>query len=197
MDRRKRILDLTFAVDRSRGLHRIDVRRTSTQVRRRRPGWHSGCQGWSRCGASPAAAAGRAAGSGGRAAGAGREQMPQQAEEIKARGGAGGGRNQRWTVTVACQGAGAVLLLSGARAACTAANGFADVAALAMPSLSTTEAFAARTIRLLCRGLFYCAAIVRMRDSDAWVQLCCSTGRVLCAQLPPDSQMWRRCNCRV
>ena len=149
---------------------------------------------------------------------------------MKARGGAGGGRNQRWTVAVACQctgafllfsgalaactaatrfadvaalaiaefsttealccvhdpfavlrlvsvrghGAyarfrcvGAALLLSGARAACTAATGFADVAALAMPSLSTTEAFAARTIRLLCRGLFSCVAIVHLHDSDA------------------------------
>jgi len=93
--------------------------------------------------------------------------MPQQAEEIKARGGAGGGRNQRWTVTVACQCAGAVLLFSGARAVCTAATGFADVAALAIAEFSTTEAFAARTIRLLCRGLFSCVAMVHVRTSDA------------------------------
>ena len=77
--------------------------------------------------------------------------MPQQAEEIKARGGAGGGRNQRWTVAVACQCAGAILLFSGARAACTAATGFADVAALAIAELSTTEAYAARKVRLLWR----------------------------------------------
>ena len=31
-----------------------------------------------------------------------------------------------------------------------------------------------------------------MCDSDARVQLCCSAGRMLCAQLAPDSQMWRR-----
>ena len=118
--------------------------------------------------------------------------MPQQAEEIKARGGAGGGRNQRWTVTVACQCAGAVLLFSGARAVCTAATGFADVAALAFAELSTTtETFAARPIRLLCCGLFSCVAIVHLHDSDAWVQRCCSAGRVLRAQLPPDSQIWR------
>ena len=53
--------------------------------------------------------------------------------------------------------------------------------------LSTTEAFAARMIRLLCRGLFSCVAIVHLHDFDAWVQLCCSTGRVLCAQRPPSS----------
>jgi len=35
-------------------------------------------------------------------------------------------------------------------------------------------------------------AIVRMLDFDAWVQLCCSAGRVLRAQLPPDcSQVLR------
>jgi len=68
------------------------------------------------------------------------------------------------------------LLLNGARAVCTAATGFADVAALQLPSLSTTEAFAARTIRLLCRDLFCSGAALRMRDSDAWVQLCCSAG---------------------
>ena len=61
------------------------------------------------------------------------------------------------------------------------------MAALAMPSLSTTEAFAARTIRLLCCGLFSCVAMVHVRNSDAWVQLCCSAGRLLRAQLPPDS----------
>ena len=93
---------------------------------------------------------------------------------------------------------GAALLLNGARAACTAATGFADVAALAFAELSTTtETFAACTIRLLCRGLFSCVAMVHVRTSDAWVQLCCSAGRVLCAQLPPDSQMWRRWQCRV
>ena len=62
---------------------------------------------------------------------------------------------------------GAALLLNGARAVCTAATGFADVAALQLPSLSTTEAFAARTIRLLCRGLFSCVAMVHVRTSDA------------------------------
>ena len=61
----------------------------------------------------------------------------------------------------------AALLLSGALAACTAATGFADVAVLAIAELSTTEDFAARTIRLLCRGLFSCVAMVHLHDSDA------------------------------
>ena len=58
--------------------------------------------------------------------------------------------------------------------------------------LSTTEAFATRTIRLPCRVLFLRGATVLMRDRDAWVQRRCSAGRVLCAQLPADSQVWRR-----
>ena len=109
---------------------------------------------------------------------------------MKARGGAGGGRNQRWTV--ACQCAGVFLVFNRALAACTAATGFADVAALAIAELSTTGPFAACTIRLLCCGLFPCVAMVHLHGSNAWVQLCCSAGRVLRAQLPPDSQMWRR-----
>jgi hypothetical protein len=71
------------------------------------------------------------------------------------------------------------------------------VAALAIAELSTTEAFAARTIRLPCRILFLRGATVLMRDRDAWVQQRCSAGRVLCAQLPPDSQVWRRRHCRT
>ena len=106
-------------------------------MRRRRPGWHTGCQGWPRCGAPPAAAAGLAAGAGGRAAGAAGRAAGAAG---RARSGAGGGRNQRWTVVIACQCAGAVLLLSGARAVCTAATRFTDVAALAIAELSTTEA---------------------------------------------------------
>ena len=31
-----------------------------------------------------------------------------------------------------------------------------------------------------------------MHGGEAWVQLACPAGRVLRAQLPPDSQMWRR-----
>ena len=84
---------------------------------------------------------------------------------------------------------GAALLLSGARAVCTAGTGFAGVAALAIAELSTTEAFAARMIRLLVCGLFSCVAMMHVHNSDAWVQLCCSAGRVLRAQLPPDSQV--------
>jgi len=84
---------------------------------------------------------------------------------------------------------GAAALLSGARAVCTAATGFAGVTALAIAELSTTGALAARVIRLLCRGLFSCGPTVLMRDRDAWVQRRCSAGRVLCAQLPPDSQV--------
>jgi hypothetical protein len=86
----------------------------------------------------------------------------------------------------------AAALLSGARAACTAATGFAGVAALAIAELSTTEPFVACLIRLLRRGLFSCGPTVLMRDGDAWVRQRCSAGRVLRAQLPPDSQVWRR-----
>ena len=81
------------------------------------------------------------------------------------------------------------MLLSGARAVCTAGTGFAGVVALAIAELSTTEAFAARMIRLLVCGLFSCVAMMHVHNSDAWVQLCCSAGRVLRAQLPPDSQV--------
>jgi hypothetical protein len=56
--------------------------------------------------------------------------------------------------------AGAAALLSGARAACTAATGFAGVAALAIAELSTTEALAARTSYQLLRGLHLAAAAV-------------------------------------
>ena len=85
----------------------------------------------------------------------------------------------------------AAQLFSGARALCTAATGFAGVAALAIAGLSTTEAWAARAIRLLRSGLFSFGAVVFMRDFDAWVQLSCPAGRVLRAQLPPHSQAWR------
>ena len=43
---------------------------------------------------------------------------------------------------------------------------------------------------LLCRGLFSCGPAVRVHDNDAWVQRCCSVGRMMCAQLPLDSQVW-------
>jgi hypothetical protein len=66
------------------------------------------------------------------------------------------------------------------------------VAALAIAELSTTEALAARTIRLLRRVLFLRGPAVLMHDGDALVQRHCPAGRVLCAQLPPDSQVWRR-----
>jgi len=52
---------------------------------------------------------------------------------------------------------------------CTAATGFAGVTALAIAELSTTEAFTARTIRLLRRVLFLRGPTVLMRDRDAWV----------------------------
>ena len=61
---------------------------------------------------------------------------------------------------------------------------------LAIAELSTTEAFAACMSCLLCRGLFSCAATVLERDRDAWVQRRCSAGRIMCAQLPLDSQVW-------
>ena len=66
------------------------------------------------------------------------------------------------------------------------------MAAQAIAELSTTGACAARTSYVLCRGLFSFGAAVFVRDYDARVQLACSAGRVLRAQLPPDSQMWRR-----
>ena len=87
---------------------------------------------------------------------------------------------------------GAAALLGGASDVCAAAAGFAGVTALAIAELSTTGALTARAIRLLCRGLFSCGPTVLMRDRDVWVQRRCSAGRVLCAQLPPDSQVWRR-----
>jgi len=65
----------------------------------------------------------------------------------------------------------------------------AATAALAIAELSATGALAARTIRLLRRGLFSRGPSVHVRDRDAWVQQRCSAGRVLCAQLPADSQV--------
>jgi hypothetical protein len=87
---------------------------------------------------------------------------------------------------------GAAALLSGAHDVCTAAAGFAGVTALAIAELSATEAFAACMSCLLCRGLFPCGPAVFIHDDDAWVQRCCSAGRMMCAQLPLDSQVWRR-----
>ena len=87
---------------------------------------------------------------------------------------------------------GAAALLGGAYDAYTAAAGFAGVTALAIAELSTTEAIAARTSCLLCRGLFSCGAAAFVHDDDAWVQRRCSAGRMMCAQLPLDSQVWRR-----
>jgi hypothetical protein len=66
------------------------------------------------------------------------------------------------------------------------------VAALAIAESSATEARAAHTGCVLCRGLDLSGATVPLRDFDAWVQLSCPAGRVLRAQLPPDSQVWRR-----
>jgi hypothetical protein len=87
---------------------------------------------------------------------------------------------------------GAAALLGGACDVCTAAAGFAGVAALAIAELSAIETFAACTSCLLCRGLFSCDPAVFVGDNDAWVQLRCSAGRMMCAQLPLDSQVWRR-----
>ena len=58
--------------------------------------------------------------------------------------------------------------------------------------LSTTAAFAASTGCLLLRAVHKAASAVFVRDRDARVQQRCSLGRVLCAQLPPDSHMCRR-----
>jgi hypothetical protein len=86
---------------------------------------------------------------------------------------------------------GAAALLGGAHDVCTAAAGFAGVAALAIAELSTTEAFAACTSCLLS-GLFSCGPVVFVHDNDAWVQRRCSAGRMMRAQLLLDSQVWRR-----
>ena len=86
------------------------------------------------------------------------------------------------------------LSCSAGRAACTAATAFAGVAAQAIAELSTTEAYAyaARAMRVLCRGLLLCGATVFMHGFNAWMPLSCPAGRVLRAQLPPHSQAWRR-----
>jgi len=62
------------------------------------------------------------------------------------------------------------------------------VAALPIAELSTTGASAARAILLLFHDLFSCGTAVCVHDFDARVQLGCPAGRVLCVQLPPDSQ---------
>ena len=64
------------------------------------------------------------------------------------------------------------------------------MAALAIAELSTTEAFAACMSCLLCRGMFSCVPVVFVHDNDAWAQRRCSAGRMMCAQLPLDSQVW-------
>ena len=61
--------------------------------------------------------------------------------------------------------------------------------ALAIAELSTTEAFAACTSCLLCRGLFSCGPLVFEHDSDAWVQQRCPAGCMLRAQLLLDSPL--------
>jgi hypothetical protein len=71
----------------------------------------------------------------------------------------------------------------------------AAAVAQAIAELSTTGALAARTIRLLCHGLFMCYPAVPMRDRDAWAQQRCSVGRVLCVQLPPDLRCDDAGNC--
>ena len=84
---------------------------------------------------------------------------------------------------------GAAALLGGAYDVCTAAAGFAGVTAMAIAELSTTEAIAARATCLLCRGLYSCDPAVFVHDRNAWVQRRCSVGRMMCAQLPLDSQV--------
>ena len=70
-----------------------------------------------------------------------------------------------------------------------AAAGFAGVMALAIAELSTTETIAACASCLLCRGVFPCGPAVFVHDNDAWVQRRRSAGRMMCAQLPLDSQV--------
>ena len=78
---------------------------------------------------------------------------------------------------------GAATLLSGAHDVCAAGAGFAGVTALAIAELFTTEAIAACTSCLLCRGLFLYVASVLVRDCNARVLQRCSAGLALCAQL--------------
>jgi hypothetical protein len=40
--------------------------------------------------------------------------------------------------------------------------------------------------------LVLCRHVVFVHDYDAWVQRRCSVGRMMCAQLPLDSLVWRR-----
>ena len=42
---------------------------------------------------------------------------------------------------------------------------------------------------LLCRGLFLRGTMVFVHDNDAWLQQRCSVGRMMCVQLPLDSQV--------
>ena len=62
--------------------------------------------------------------------------------------------------------------------------------AMARAELSTAEAIAACTSCLLCRGLFSCGPTLHVRNRDAWVQQRCSMGRMMCAQLLLDSQVY-------
>ena len=84
---------------------------------------------------------------------------------------------------------GAAALPSELHAVCAAAAGFAGMAALAIAELSMTGALAACMSCLLCRGLFSCGPAVFVRGNDARVQQRCSVGRMMCAQLPLDSQV--------
>jgi hypothetical protein len=81
---------------------------------------------------------------------------------------------------------------AGRGAVCTAATGFAGVAALAIAELSTTGACTARMGCLLCRGLLSCEATMTIRDRLARVQQCRSADRMLCAQLHRLRWRWNR-----
>jgi hypothetical protein len=60
---------------------------------------------------------------------------------------------------------------------------------MAIAELSTTEAIAARATCLLCRGLYSCDPAVFVHDRNARLKQRFSTGCMLCAQLPLDSQV--------
>ena len=81
-----------------------------------------------------------------------------------------------------------VQLSSGARAVCTAASPerVCDGAGNCWVT-STTGACATRTSCVPCRGLSPCAVIVPVRDGDVWLQLCCSAGCTIFAQLRHQS----------
>ena len=91
----------------------------------------------------------------------------------------------------------AATLLGGAYDVCAAAAGFADVVSMRRAESSTTEAIAACTSCLLCRGLLSCGPAVLVHDHDAR----CSGAARRAACCVHSCRWIRRCdgagNCRI